>query len=60
MDTATRLSEGEGAIASCHGIIKVAKVAARGAKAAAETAAETLVVRGVKVAAVSPHRTLTQ
>jgi hypothetical protein len=61
MDTATRLSKGEGAIASCHGIIKVAKAAAaRGAKAAAETVAETVVVRGVKVAAVSLHRTLTR
>jgi hypothetical protein len=59
MDTATRLAKGEGARASCHGIIKAAKaaaVAARGAKAAAETAA----VRGVKVAAVSLHKTLTR
>jgi Na+/glutamate symporter len=48
--------KGEGARASCHGIIKVAKVAAaRGAKAA-----ETVVVPGVKVVAVSLHRTLTR
>jgi hypothetical protein len=51
MNTATRLSEGEGARASCHGIIKAAKVA----KAAAETAA----VPGVKAAA-SLHKTLTR
>ena len=50
--------KGEGARASCHGIIKAAKAAkvaaARGAKAAAETAA----VPGVKVAAVSLLKTL--
>ena len=51
--------KGEGARASCHGIIKAAKAAkvaaARGAKAA-----ETVVVPGVKVAAVNLHRTLTR
>ena len=52
--------KGEGARASCHGIIKAAKAAkvaaARGAKAAAETAA----VPGVKAVAVSLRRTLTR
>jgi hypothetical protein len=58
IEPTARLSEGEGARASCHGIIKAARVAAAalGAKAAAETAA----AHGVKVAAVSLHRTLTR
>jgi hypothetical protein len=62
MNTAARLSKGEGARASCHGIIKAAKAAveAHGAKAAVETAAETAAVRGVKVVAVSLHRMLTR
>jgi hypothetical protein len=60
MNTATRLSKGEGARASCHGIIKVAKVAKAAAVRGAKVAAETVAARGVKVAAVSLHRTLTR